>query len=383
MSRKQHAIAIAGAAETDLGALPHLSELDLRADAAHRALADAGLTLADVDGITSAVDSPIDVAHYLGITPSWYDGTSVGGCSFLVHVRHAAAAIRAGLCTTVLVLHGQSGRSHVGRVPRPAAPFTMAGQFETPYGVATPPNMFTLPMLRFMKETGTTHEQLAEVVVAQSHWAQGNPRASRSKLLTVGDVLASPMIAYPFHKLECCVVTDGGGALLITSAERARDLRRCGTPVYLRGAGESCDSPLVSMMDDMTSAKGFRLSSRAAFAQAGIRHADVDHLMIYDAFAHLPLYGLEDMGFVGRGEAGAFIAEGHTRPGGRLPLNTHGGGLLYTHTGMYGMFAILESVRQLRGEAFRQVEHVRTSVVQGVGGMFTAAATLVLSNQSD
>ncbi|KAB7560251.1 thiolase, partial [Verminephrobacter sp. Larva24] len=327
--------------------------------------------------------SPIDVAHYLGITPSWYDGTSVGGCSFLVHVRHAAAAIHAGLCTTVLVLHGQSGRSHVGRVPRPAAPFTMAGQFETPYGVATPPNMFTLPMLRFMKETGTTHEQLAEVVVAQSHWAQGNPRASRSKLLTVGDVLASPMIAYPFHKLECCVVTDGGGALLITSAERARDLRRCGTPVYLRGAGESCDSPLVSMMDDMTSAKGFRLSSRAAFAQAGIRHADVDHLMIYDAFAHLPLYGLEDMGFVGRGEAGAFIAEGHTRPGGRLPLNTHGGGLLYTHTGMYGMFAILESVRQLRGEAFRQVEHVRTSVVQGVGGMFTAAATLVLSNQSD
>lgn len=373
-------IAIAGAAETELGALPHLSELDLRADAAYRALADAGLTLADVDGITCAVESPIAMAHYLGVTPSWYDGTSVGGCSFLVHVRHAAAAIRAGLCSTVLVLHGESGRSRVGALRHLRPPSSMNGQFEAPYGVSAPPNMFTLPALRYMHETGTTHEQLAEVVVAQSHWAQGNPRASRNKLLTVADVMASPMIAYPFHKLECCVVTDGGGALVVTTAERARDLRRADSPVYLLGSGEACDSPLVSMMDDMTSSKGFRLSSRAAFAEAGITHRDVDHLMIYDAFAHLPLYGLEDLGFVGRGEAGAFIAAGHTRPGGRLPLNTNGGGILYTHTGMYGMFAIQEAVRQLRGEAFRQLDKVTTSVVQGVGGMFTAAATLVLSN---
>lgn len=374
-------IAFAGAAETELGALPHLSELDLRADAAHRALADAGLTLADVDGITSAVESPIDVAHYLGITPSWYDGTSVGGCSFLVHVRHAAAAIRAGLCTTVLVLHGESGRSRVGSIPRNRPAYGMLGQFELPYGAFAPPNMFTLPVMRYLHETGTTHEQLAEVVVAQSHWAAGNPRASRNKLLTVQDVMASPLIAYPFHKLECCVVTDGGGAIVITTAERARSLRRADSPVYLLGSGEACDSPMVSMMADPTSSKGFRLSSRAAFAQAGITHADVDHLMIYDAFAHLPLYGLEDMGFVGRGEAGAFIQAGHTRPGGKLPLNTNGGGILYTHTGMYGMFAIQESIRQLRGEAYRQVADVKTSVVQGVGGMFTAAATLVLSNQ--
>ena len=378
---KPAVIAIAGAAETELGALPHLSELDLRADAAHRALADAGLTLADVDGITSAVESPIDVAHYLGITPRWYDGTSVGGCSFLVHVRHAAAAIRAGLCTTVLVLHGESGRSRVGSIPRARPPYGMLGQFELPYGAFAPPNMFTLPVMRYLHETGTTHEQLAEVVVAQSHWVEGNPRASRNKRLTVQEVMASPLIAYPFHKLECCVVTDGGGALVVTTAERARDLRRADAPVYLLGSGEACDSPLVSMMDDPTSSKGFRLSSRAAFGEAGITHADVDHLMIYDAFAHLPLYGLEDMGFVGRGEAGAFIEAGHTRPGGKLPLNTNGGGILYTHTGMYGMFAIQESVRQLRGEAFRQVGGVKTSVVQGVGGMFTAAATLVLSNQ--
>lgn len=374
-------IAIAGAAETDLGALPHLSELDLRADAAYRALADAGLTIADVDGITSATDSPIDVAHYLGITPSWYDGTSVGGCSFLVHVRHAAAAIRAGLCTTVLVLHGESGRSQVGRPPRVRTASSMLGQFELPYGAFAPPNMFTLPVMRYLKDTGTTHEQLAEVVVAQSHWAAGNPRASRNKLLTVQDVMASPLIAYPFHKLECCVVTDGGGALVITSADRARNLRNANRPVYLLGSGEACDSPMVSLMDDMTSSKGFKRASKQAFEESGIKHADVDHLMIYDAFAHLPLYGLEDLGFVGRGEAGAFIQAGHTRPGGKLPLNTNGGGILYTHTGMYGMFAILEAVRQLRGEAYKQIDGVKTSVVQGVGGMFTAAATLVLSNQ--
>ena len=379
MSRTK--IVIAGAAETELGALPHLSELDLRADAAHRALADAGLTIADVDGITSAVDSPIDVAHYLGITPTWYDGTSVGGCSFLVHVRHAAAAIRAGLCKTVLVLHGESGRSQVGRPPRVRPAYSMLGQFELPYGAFAPPNMFTLPVMRYMKETGTTHEQLAEVVVAQSHWAAGNPRASRNKLLTVNDVMSAPMIAYPFTKLECCVVTDGGGALVITSADRARDLKTSNKLVYRLGSGEACDSPMVSMMDDMTSSKGFRISSKAAFEESGLTHADIDHLMIYDAFAHLPLYGLADLGFVKKGEAGAFIQAGHTRPGGKLPLNTSGGGLLYTHTGMYGMFAILEAVRQLRGEAYKQVKDVKTSMVQGVGGMFTAAATLMLSNQ--
>ncbi|MCA0243479.1 MAG: thiolase [Proteobacteria bacterium] len=374
-------IAIAGAAETELGALPQLSEMDLRLDAAQRALADAGLAMADVDGITSAVDSPIDVAHYLGVTPRWYDGTSVGGCSFLVHVRHAAAAIQAGLCSTVLVLHGQSGRSRVGASPRTVAPQSMKGQFETPYGVLAPPTLFTLPVMRYLKDSGHTERDLAEAVVAQSHWAEGNPRASRGRRLTADEVLASPMIAYPFRKLMCCVVTDGGGALVLTSAERARDLRNARRPVYLLGAGEACDSPLVSQMHDMASSKAFRLSSRDAFAESGLKQADIDHLMIYDAFAHLPLYGLEDLGFVGRGEAGAFIAEGHTRPGGRLPLNTSGGGILYTHTGMYGMFAILEAVRQLRGEAFRQVDGVRTSLVQGVGGYFIAAATLILSNQ--
>jgi acetyl-CoA acetyltransferase len=232
-----------------------------------------------------------------------------------------------------------------------------------------------------MKEVGLTHEQLAEVAVAQRRWASRTPRAMFRDLITVDDVLASRLVAYPFHLLECCLVTDGGGALVVTSQERARAL---GTPkplVHLLGAGESAETPLISQMEDFTSSKAFRLSSAAAFAEARIDHADVDHLMIYDAFAHLPIFGLEDMGFLKRGEAGPFIAEGHTSPGGRLPLNTNGGGLSYTHTGMYGMFAIMEAVRQLRGEAAAQVPDAEVSVVLGNGGMFASAATLVLAGR--
>ncbi|WP_412517290.1 thiolase [Actinomadura madurae] len=376
---KPRGVAIVGAAETDVGVLPHLSEPDLHARAAAMALADAGLTPADVDGIATAWHSPIDIAHHIGVTPSWHDGTTVGGCSFLVHVGHAAAAIDAGLCTTVLVLHGESGRSRIGRPSRRTPPDSLSRQFEAPYGVRGAVTAFTLPALRFLHETGTTREQMAAVPAVQSRWAHGNPRAWRAEEFTVEDVLASRVVAWPFHKLECCPVTDGGAALVLTAAERAADLPR--TPVHLLGAGEAGESPLVAHMEDLTSSRAFRESSRRAFAQAGVTVADVDHLMVYDPFAHLPLYGLEDLGFVGRGEAGAFVADGNTAPGGSLPMNTNGGGLCYTHTGMYGMFAIQESVRQLRGDAHRQVDGVEISVVQGVGGIFTSAATLVLADR--
>lgn len=374
--------AIVGAAETDrIGKLPDRSELSLHLEAARNALADAGLRPRDIDGVAGVSNpGPLTVAHALGITPTWLDTTTVGGTSFLFHVRHAAAAIAAGQCTTVLITHGQSGRSRVGASRWSRDPSSVQGQFEAPYGVTGPPSTFTVPALRYMKETGTTHEQLAEVAVAQRKWAARNPRAMFREEITVDDVYASKMIAYPFHLLECCLVTDGGGALVVTSAERARDFPK--PPVYLLGSGEACDAPLMSMMEDLTRSRGFRMSSAAAFAQAGIAHGDVDHVMIYDAFAHVPLYGLEDMGFVGRGEAGAFIAEGNTAPGGRLPLNTNGGGLSYTHTGMYGMFLICESVRQVRGEAAAQVPGVDVSVALGNGGMFMAAATLVLGTSA-
>jgi acetyl-CoA acetyltransferase len=188
------------------------------------------------------------------------------------------------------------------------------------------------------------------------------------------------MVAYPFHLLECCLVTDGGGALIVTSSDRAGDFPK--PAVHLLGAGESSETPLISQMADFTQSQAFRLAGRDAFAQAGITTADVRHLMIYDAFAHVPIYGLEALGFTAKGEAGAFIAEGNTEPGGVLPLNTNGGGLSYTHTGMYGMFAITEAVRQVRGEAAAQVEGADISVVLGNGGMFATAGVLVLGRHA-
>ena len=375
------AVAIAGAAESEfIGKVPSMSAIELAATSAQRALADCGLEARDIDGIATAQLSPIDVAYYLGIEPDWIDGTSVGGCSFLVHVRHAAAAIVAGLARNVLIVHGESGRSRAGQPPWMTDPANAEGQFETPFGMWGPPVSMTIPAIRYMHETGLTHEQLAYVPVAQRKWAALNPRAMRRDPITVDDVLDSPMIAYPFHLLECCLVTDGGGALVVTAADRAADLQR--KPVYVLGAGEACEAPIVSQMEDMTTSKAFRRSSAVAFAAAGLKPSDIDHVMIYDAFAHLPIFGLEDCGFVGRGEAGAFISDGNTEPGGTLPLNTNGGGLAYTHTGMYGMFAIQEAVRQLRCEAAAQVAGVRTSFVQGLGGnFFMAAGSLVLSNE--
>jgi acetyl-CoA acetyltransferase len=371
-------VVIVGAAETDqVGKLPEHSALQLHTEAALNAVVDAGLTLRDVDGIaTVSSPGPVQVAHSLGIVPRWMDGTSVGGTSFLLHVRHAAAAIRAGYASTVLITHGESGRSRVGAARFAPAPSSIQGQFEAPYGVFGATTAFTIPALRYMKDHGLTHEQLAYVAVAQRRWAAKNPRAMYRDPITVDDVLASRLVAYPFHLLECCLVTDGGGALIVTSAERAGEFPK--PAVHVLGTGESSETPLISQMADFTESQAFRLAGAAAFTEAGIGTADVGHLMIYDAFAHLPIYGLEALAFVPKGEAGAFIADGHTEPGGSLPLNTNGGGLSYTHTGMYGMFAIQESVRQVRGEAAAQVAGPEVSVVLGNGGMFATAGVLVL-----
>ena len=375
-------VAIIGASETrEVGVLPDRSMIQLHAEAALAALADAGLAAADVDGVATAGPLPLEVSHHLGITPRWLDGTMVGGCSFMLHVRHAAAAIAAGEASVVLITHGESGRSRVGVGGYRTNPASAQGQFEAPFGALAPYATFTVPALRFLHERGMSRRDLAEVVVAQREWAAGNPRAFRRKPVTVEQVLDGPPIAYPFTRDMCCVVTDGGGALVLTSAERAADLPGGKHAVYLLGSGESSEAPLMSQMDDVGSFGAFRRASAEAFATAGVSHADVDHFMGYDAFAHLPLYMLEDVGFVGRGESGAFIAEGHTRKGGRLPMNTNGGGLSYTHTGMYGMFAIQEAVRQLRGQAAVQVPGVTISFVQGVGMFFAAAGSLVLSSR--
>jgi acetyl-CoA acetyltransferase len=376
---RQKAVAIVGAAETtELGKIPHMSQLQLHADAALNALKDAGLTIKDIDGVATAGHNATEIAHYLGITPTWADGTSVGGCSFMLHVRHAAAAIEAGLCTTALITHGESGRSWVGRSGISLFPSLFQMQFEQPYGVTRPPTMFTIPVMRFMKEYGVTEEQLANVAVVQREWAGKHPRASFRDPITTDDVLNSKMICYPFRLLMCCLVTDGGGALILTSADRAKDFPT--KPVYVLGTGESVETPMISQMKDFTSSSAFRVSGKKAFDEAGIQHSDVDHLMIYDAFAHLPLYGLEDLGFVGRGEAAGFIQDRNTAPGGSLPMNTNGGGLSYMHSGMYGMYALQESVRQMRGTSPAQIDGAEISVAHGVGGMFAASGTIIMSN---
>ena len=373
-------VAVVGAAETTrIGVLPDMSQMQLHADAALNALADCGLTPADVDGIASVGDSPEIVADYLGIRPSWVDGTLVGGCSALAHLRHAVAALEAGLCSVVLLTHGQSGRSLIGRTRPSVRDDSLNGQFEEIFGAMGPPSLLAIPLVRYMHRWGLTHEQLAMVPVVQREWAARNPRALLREPLTVEDVLASRPVAYPLHMAHCCVVTDGGGALVLTRADRARDFRT--KPIYVLGTGEGYGSPMISQMDDYTSSSAFVASGQAAFRSARIVHADVDHLMLYDPFAHVPLFALGDLGFVPHGEVGRFVADRNTAIGGPLPVNTNGGGLSYTHTGMYGMFALQESIRQLRGEAAAQVDDVAVSVTHGIGGMFAAAATVVFSTE--
>lgn len=373
-------VAIVGAAETRrIGIIDDMSELELLAEASRDALADAGLTLADVDGIATSYERPNLVANYLGIQPTWLDGTDVGGCSPMHHLRHAAAAIAAGLCKTVLIAHGESGRSGIGRGPVDMQFTDQHRQYELPYGTVGPTTALTLTLTRYMQKYGMSPETLAMVPVVQREWAQKNPRAFLRDPITVDDVLASKLIAWPVHLLECCVVTDGGGALVVTAADRARDISD--KPVFVLGAGEAYGTAMISQMEDHAYAHVFERSGSMAFAEAGLKPDDIDHLMLYDAFAHIPIFAIEALGFARRGEGGDFFASRITAPGGKLPVNTTGGGLAYTHTGRYGIYAIQESVRQLRGTAAAQVPGVEVSLAHGLGGMFAAAGTVILSSQ--
>ena len=399
MDQIRHKVAIVGAAETDdLGNLPGMSRLALHAQSARNALDDAGLKLSDVDGLLCAGAIPNEVAEYLGIQPRYIDGTSVGGCSFMIHVRHAVAAIMAGYCDVALITHGESGRSGVD-MGRGGSRQSPGAQYEAPFAIGGAPTTFSIPVLRHFHQYGTTKEHLAHIAAATRAWANLNPMAMMGSHrrspdrgggpITPEDVLNSRMICYPFNLLDCCVVADGGGALVLVSEERARDFAK--PPVYVLGAGEANAHWMVSQMRDHTTADAYRISGEAAYKSAGLGPQDIEHCMFYDAFTFTPLMAAEDLGFVPKGEGGPFFAETTTGPdgetiyksgpGGDFPMNTNGGGLSYCHTGMYGMFAIIESVRQLRGECGeRQVEGISTSMAHGPGGMFASAGTLILSN---
>lgn len=374
---------IVGAAETTkLGCIPELSNLGLNADAAINAMNDAGVLPADIDGLACGYENPADVANYLGIYPTWTDNTSIGGCSWMIMLRHAASAITTGLCKTVLITHGESGRSQIGGPHYDfAKPGSLTNQFEYPYGMSGAASMLGLPVARYMKHFGLSEEQLAYPAVLQREWAALNPRAQQREALTVDDVLNSAMIAWPFRKLMCCLVSDGGGALIVTSSERARDFPH--PPIYVAGCGEAYETyftGIASMLDPLQP-KMIRTSTKLAIEEAGISLVDVDHLMIYDAFTHCPIMGLEGMGFCLAGEGAAFLEDRITAPGGRLPMNTNGGGLSYAHTGSYGMLLLQEAVRQLRGTAAAQVPDAKTSICLGLGGFFASCATVILSNE--
>jgi acetyl-CoA acetyltransferase len=374
-------VAIAGVGEADdIGVVPGKSALQLHAEAASAALAHAGLELRDVDALYTTGNDFMPgllVAEYLGLSPRLSNSNSIGGSSFVAHVHEAVQAIRAGRCTVALITHGETRRSNRRRGVTPRLehddPWYPDWQWERIYGVASPPPAYALAATRHMHEYGTTSEQLAQIAVSTRAWAALNPRALHRDPLTIEDVLASPLIAYPFHLLDCCLITDAGGAVVLTSAERAR-----GPVVEVLGSAVAHTHQMISQMPDLTETPA-RISGAAAFAEAGLTPGDIDVAELYDSFTYTVLVTLEDLGFCAKGEGGAFVAGGRTAPGGDFPLNTSGGGLSYTHPGMFGMYLLIEAVRQLRGECgARQVADAEVAMVNGMGGYLSSAATAIL-----
>jgi len=375
-------VAIVGADESDeIGIVPHKSTLQHHAEAARNALEDAGIPLSEVDGLFTSGPgwSPsLQVAEYLGIQPRYTDSTSVGGSSFVIHVEHAAAAIAAGLINVALITHGQAGYSDSrrGQGRGQLDPWFPAPQFESPYHVGGPATVYAMAAMRHMHQYGTTHEQLAEIAVATRKWAMLNPKAMMRDPITIDDVLSSRWIAYPLHLLDCCLVTDAGGAIVVTSAARAKDCKK--KPVYVLGSGEATTHQTIANMPDLTTTPA-SISGPRAMAMAGVRHEDIDVVEVYDSFTYTVLVTLEALGFCKPGEGGAFVSGQRTAPGGDFPLNTNGGGLSYTHPGMYGMFLLVEATRQLRGECGeRQVPGAKLALVNGTGGTLSSTGTLVL-----
>ena len=382
MTLSGHA-SIAGVYEHPTRWAPEKTEFQLMAESARGALDDCGLPLAEVDGLFAAsmsmgIMGVVQLSEYLNLKPRHLDGTNIGGSSFVSHVAHAAAAIHAGLCNVALVLYGSTAASNAmaigtgggaGRDP--------AAAFVGPYGMTTV-GSYALVARRHMEQYGTRPEQLAEIAVTMRRHASLNPDAKMRKPITVDDVLESRMISDPLHLLDCCIISDGGGAVVVTSRERARDLRK--EPVPILGCGEAvCHQELGA--PDLLKLAAFDSGARA-LGMAGVAPSDVDLATIYDSFTITVLLTLENLGFCKPGEGGAFVEGGRIGLGGELPVNPDGGGLSSNHPGMRGIFLVIEAVRQLRGECGeRQVAGARLALAHGTGGTIGVAhsgATLVL-----
>ncbi len=379
----KHKTAIVGAYEHPARFAPDKTAFQIAAESLRGALDDAGLTIKDVDGIASSGMAGgmgiISLCDYLNLQPNYIDSTSVGGASFLFHLAHAAAAVNAGLCNVCAVVFGSTVAS------RPAGGMGAGGadpcdQYEVPFGVTTV-NAYAMIAQRHMHDYGTTPEQLAEIAVTMRLHASMNPAAKYREPITIEDVLKSRYIATPLHLLDCCIISDGGGCVLVTSAERARGMKK--KPVYLLGAGETARHTSAGHRDFLEIAA--HQSGKLAFERAGVTHKDIDMAMIYDSFTITVLTQLENLGFCKRGEGGAFVQGGRLRFDGELPINTDGGGLSSCHPMMRGMFLLIEATKQLRGECGpRQVKDCKIALCHGTGGALGtrhSGATLVLGTE--
>ena len=373
--------AIAGVATFGCGEAPGFNDMELLARSARAAVADAGLQMSDIDGLcTASVSSvmwPMSVAEYLGLRPRHLDGTMVGGSSFIAHLLPAMHALQSGQCKAVLVCYGSAQRTaKFGRREITASRRFLDPQpYESPYEPMMPASAYALVTSRHMHEFGTTRRQLAEVAVAARAWARLNPEAFMRGPLSIDEVLRARMISDPLSVRDCCLVTDGGGAYVLVSSDRAKDLP-C-KPVHVLGTATAVWNRQILAMQDLTLTSASE-SGRNAFAMAGIKPSDIDVVELYDAFTINTLLFLEDLGFCKKGEAGAFVENGGIAPGGRLPVNTNGGGLSCVHPGMYGIFALIEAVRQLRGDAGdRQVVGARTALAHGNGGTLSSQSTAI------
>ncbi len=368
--------AVVGVGEAGVGrAAPGSTPLDLIAHATYRALDDAGLRLSDVDGLFTAsayYQLPgLSVGEYLGLRPRYTDTTALGGSSFIAHLGHAATAIFAGMCDVALIVYGSTQLSDSGRL----VSGNEGSRYETPFRPRYPVTMYALAAARHIHQYGTTRQQLAAVAVAARQWAQLTPGAFAQNPLTVEDVLAARMVSSPLTTGDCCLVTDGGGALVVTKSERARDLRQ--PPIHLLGYGEAQWHRNITAMPDLTVTAATESGARA-YASAGLTVSDVDVFELYDAFTINTVLFLEDLGVCAKGEGGELAASGAIAPGGSLPVNTNGGGLSYCHPGMYGIFALVEAVRQLRGGLGARQQRADVALVHGNGGVLSSQVTALL-----
>ncbi|WP_370276529.1 acetyl-CoA acetyltransferase [Roseovarius indicus] len=382
MSDLRGAISVAGIGNTNRWNAPGRTAFDQLQEATFLALEDAGLSLKDVDALYCAHSTSglpvLNAAERLGIAGQLRhaDGTMVGGASFLFHLRSAMSALATGQCDVALVCYGSNQRSAGGKL----APMPDPQPFEAPYKPRYPLSSYALAAGRHMHDYGTTREDLAQVAVAAREWARMNPAAFEREELTADDVLSARMVSDPLTKADCCLVTDGGAAIVLTRTDRARDLRQPLLPVL--GSGIAVSHRQIASMPSLSETAA-KHSGAAAMAQAGVRPDDIDHVMVYDAFTICTLMFLEDLGFCPKGEGGAFVSSGAIAPGGSLPVTTNGGGLSCNHPGMYGLFTLIEAVLQLRGQAgARQVDGAEIALAHANGGVLSSQATAILGTEA-